>query len=101
MQEKTHQAILIESKDNVAVAIENLEKSSQVVVKGKDYFTVKLLESVKFGHKFATRPILAGDKIIKYGHIIGIALENIEIGQHVHDHNIGGTRGRGDLNKSQ
>ncbi|MDP1993088.1 MAG: SAF domain-containing protein [Syntrophales bacterium] len=37
-----------------------------------------------------------GDLIVKYGEPIGIATQDIRIGQHVHVHNLESARGRGD-----
>ncbi|MBE6602176.1 MAG: altronate dehydratase [Ruminococcaceae bacterium] len=40
------------------------------------------------GHKYAVRPILAGEQIIKYGYPIGVAAADIQKGEHVHSHNM-------------
>lgn len=40
------------------------------------------------GHKYAVRPIKKDDKVIKYGQVIGIATEDIGVGEHVHSHNM-------------
>jgi altronate dehydratase small subunit len=45
----------------------------------------------------ALRPIEAGELVLKYGQTIGRAGARIEPGEHVHVHNVEGTRGRGDL----
>lgn len=42
---------------------------------------------------------MKGDTVWKYGQSIGKATENIEVGDHVHVHNIEPLRGRGDLSK--
>ena len=39
------------------------------------------------GHKYAIRPIKAGENVIKYGNPIGHATVDIETGEHVHTHN--------------
>ena len=36
----------------------------------------------------AIKPIAKGEKIIKYGELIGIAGSDIKPGQHVHVHNV-------------
>lgn len=43
---------------------------------------------VQAGHKLAARPIAAGELIRKYDTVIGVALRNIDIGDHVHTHNM-------------
>ena len=40
------------------------------------------------GHKFAIRPIKAGEPIVKYGFTIGFAKTYIAVGEHVHTHNV-------------
>ena len=40
------------------------------------------------GHKYATTYIKKGDNVIKYGSPIGHATEDINIGDHVHSHNL-------------
>ena len=46
------------------------------------------LSQIPFGHKMSTRIILEGEPIIKYGQIIGYAKNNINLGEHLHTHNI-------------
>lgn len=48
--------------------------------------TVKV--SLENGHKYALRPIAAGEQVIKYGFPIGFATELIAEGAHVHTHNL-------------
>ncbi len=43
--------------------------------------------------------IPVGDGVIKYGEIIGRATCDIDVGDHVHVHNVESQRGRGDLLK--
>ncbi len=40
------------------------------------------------GHKYAKVSIKKGEKVIKYGFSIGVAAEDIEVGEHVHSHNL-------------
>ncbi|MBQ6824307.1 MAG: altronate dehydratase [Clostridia bacterium] len=40
------------------------------------------------GHKYAIRPIAAGENVIKYGNPIGHATADIAVGDHVHTHNL-------------
>ncbi len=48
-----------------------------------------LREDVPLGHKIALRDIGKGDLVLKYGHVIGTAIQHISSGQHVHLHNLG------------
>lgn len=47
-----------------------------------------MLEGDKRGHKLAACPIAAGEKVIKYGHSIGVATQDIAAGEWVHSHNL-------------
>lgn len=40
------------------------------------------------GHKYAVRDIKKGEKVIKYGFSIGIAVQDITAGEHIHTHNL-------------
>ncbi len=40
------------------------------------------------GHKYATRDIVCGENIVKYGNPIGHATSDIKCGEHVHTHNM-------------
>lgn len=55
-----------------------------------DRFTqegLSLAGPVPFGHKAARRAIAQGQPVIKYGVVIGVASQPIQIGEHVHVHN--------------
>lgn len=43
---------------------------------------------VPVGHKIAVRAVAQGDPVIKYGHVIGYATQDIAVGDHVHSHNL-------------
>ena len=87
-------ALVISDRDNVATALEPLEKGRQLDVAG---VVVTTIEAIASGHKVALRSIAAGDAVIKYGSPIGVATADIAAGAHVHTHNLASTRGRGDL----
>lgn len=91
-------AIVIHEKDNVATALRDLESGASAAVGSGDRIDrLTLVDAVTFGHKFAVRPIAAGEDIVKYGEIIGRATVAIGAGAHAHVHNIESLRGRGDL----
>ncbi|MDD2573539.1 MAG: UxaA family hydrolase [Bacillota bacterium] len=85
--------LVINEKDNVGIALADLPEKSEVKA-GEHIVSVK--ERVPFGHKVSLRDIKKGEKIIKYGEVIGEAIEDIKAGSHVHIHNMAGLRGRGD-----
>lgn len=73
--------IIISPLDSVAVALVPLKKGEQAE-------GVTLIEDIEKGHKFALKPIKAGEQVIKYGEIIGRATRDISVGEHVHSHNM-------------
>lgn len=90
-------ALTIHNQDQVATALRDLSKGDTAWIRhGEKLISIKLLESVTFGHKIAITSISKGSVVRKYGEIIGRATEEIEAGMHVHVHNVEGIRGRGD-----
>lgn len=82
-------SILINNKDNVVTSLELIEKCSNVVYKNENQtLSIKAIDSVPSYHKIATKDISKGEYIYKYGEIIGAAIIDIKIGQHVSHLNI-------------
>jgi len=88
-------AVVLNLKDNVGVALTDLESGAELDLKvnGRT-LSVKLAEPIAYQHKFSVAQIDSGSKILKYGEVIGEATRNIEPGQHVHIHNMVGLRAR-------
>ena len=72
--------IKLNSNDNVATAFNN-------IAKGEITQHIKVENDIPKGHKIALKKILKGEKIIKYDQIIGLARNDINIGEHVHVEN--------------
>ncbi|MGE5620071.1 MAG: UxaA family hydrolase [Sphingomonadaceae bacterium] len=90
------QALVIDPKDSVAVALADLPAGQQCAVRvGDDTLKVELREKIPFGHKFALFKIRKGERVLKYGEVIGEATHDIEPGAWVHVHNLVSRRGRG------
>jgi len=85
--------IILDDRDNVATAIEDIPEGAKVVSKGGESTTV---EPIPFGHKVALVDLPDGTEILKYGEPIGLALGDIGQGACVHVHNVDSQRGRGD-----
>lgn len=87
-------ALRLKPGDNVAVCLLGVEAGSEL-----DFGDVQVTAAVAIpaGHKIALRAITASELIVKYGQTIGKAVVTIGPGEHVHVHNVEGTRGRGDL----
>ena len=82
-------AMIIDVKDNVAVAIEPITKGETVtyVCEGKEV-TLTAAQDITIYHKLARVDITKGEPIVKYGEHIGIAGCDIKAGEHVHVHNV-------------
>ncbi len=76
--------LTLHSDDNVAVALADISAGEIDNVTG-----LKVLQSVKQGHKIATVAISAGHKVQRYGQTIGQATADIAAGEHVHVQNLG------------
>ena len=77
--------IQIHQNDNVAVALKPIAKGTVLSVAGTE---VTAAEDIPQGHKFAIKPIKAGEAVIKYGFRIGNAKEDIGVGAWIHVHNV-------------
>jgi altronate hydrolase len=78
----TPRFVRLQPQDNVVVAAVSLPTGTALDTEG---VTVKRV--VPMGHKVATRPIPAGQAVLKFGQIIGYATQDIAPGEHVHVHN--------------
>jgi altronate hydrolase len=78
-------ALCIAAGDDVAVAVRDIDAGTAIPVAGR---TIRLLQDIPRGHKFAVRDIAAGAPIRKYGAPIGSATQDIARGAHVHSHNL-------------
>src|SRR4051812_15870717 len=77
--------IVLHVNDNVAIARVALSPGNQIEVGGTP---IDVTTAVPAGHKVATRAILVGNPVFRYGEIIGYATEYIKPGDHVHVHNL-------------
>ncbi len=80
-------AMIIDAKDNVAVAIEPIQKGDAVELRSGGT-GVTATEDITIYHKIAIRDIPKGEPVVKYGEHIGLAAEDIPAGSHVHTHNV-------------
>ena len=71
--------------DDVAVARGDIAEGQPVSADG---ISLIARQAVPSGHKIALRPVLAGQRVLKYGQTIGQATQAIEPGDHVHVHNL-------------
>jgi altronate dehydratase len=77
--------ILLSPRDNVMVVGRAIAAGESIQVSGAE---VRAERDLPLGHKVACRVIEAGEKVMKYSAPIGSATRRIEIGEHVHIHNL-------------
>ena len=94
MESKTASAVVISEKDNVATATRAIKAGEKLAVRvGERGVEIAIKNDIKFLHKFALKDIKKGDKIFKYGMLMGEATADIFRGEHVHVHNVRSLRG--------
>ena len=76
------QIIKLSEDDNIAVSPMDIPENVLIEV-----HNIKTQTKIPQGHKISIKEIKKGEKIFKYGQIIGEATTNINIGEHVHNHN--------------
>lgn len=93
-------AIVLDRSDNVATLVDPGKNGENTSLRGSGSGHVVLASDIPYGHKVAVRSIAQGEAICKYGKVIGRATASIDVGEHVHVHNVEALRGRGDAKES-
>jgi altronate hydrolase len=75
---KQERVLRLSPKDNVVVALSDLQKGEQIAFSGSTY---TLATSVPAKHKFATESLAPGDEIVMYGVLVGKAMKPIQQGE--------------------
>ena len=88
-------ALVLDKKDNVAVALNDLEPGDECTVAGDDgqKYQVTAIEKISFGHKFALADLGPDAPVYKYGEEIGKMKTAIRKGGWIHNHNLYCERG--------
>lgn len=77
--------LLTVPEDNCLIVCARLAAGEAVLIEGQ---TVTLPQPIAIGHKLARRDIQKGEKILRYGAVIGSAIVDIARGDHIHTHNL-------------
>lgn len=89
LMEPMKSAYVINTRDNVAVALEVIDKGEKVPVIGESALgEIEAADAIPKGHKIALSDIAGGAPIVKYGIVIGRATAQIKKGSWVHLHNM-------------
>lgn len=79
-------AILLDGRDNVATCTSPAQTGDTIKILGGD--EISCVEDIPAWHKVALKKIVRGEKIFKYGEIIGEASSDIDCGAWVSHENI-------------
>jgi hypothetical protein len=77
--------LLLNPADNCLVACRALPAGERLLIDGR---AVTLPRPVAMAHKLARRPLAVGDKVLRYGAVIGSVQRPIAIGEHIHTDNL-------------
>lgn len=77
--------LLLAPQDNCVAVAASLDAGARLQIDGVE---ITMGAAVGIGHKLARRDIATGEKILKYGAIIGSATQPIARGAHIHLHNL-------------
>jgi (2R)-sulfolactate sulfo-lyase subunit alpha len=88
---KMIQFLVHDEKDSVGVATVDIK--ANVVAQGLTMDThrkleLRVVQEIPLGHKVALKALREGDTVIEYAYDIGKVVAPIQIGQHVHVHNL-------------
>lgn len=83
MTDRRNPTLVMGETDTVALCLTD-------VAPGDPFHSGSLVarEAVPSGHKIAVRLMRAGEPVLKYGQVIGLASCDIAVGEHVHVHNV-------------
>jgi hypothetical protein len=77
--------LLMSPEDNCLIARTPLDAGEALQIDGA---SVTLPESVPLGYKVARRALMAGDKVLRYGAVIGTVTADVAPGAMLHTHNL-------------
>lgn len=84
--------IVHDEGDSVGVVVvESVQQGNNLsgwVLATDESISLKAQDPVPLGHKIALRDIKSGETVVKYGHDVGRAVQDIGRGHHVHVHNL-------------
>ena len=90
MDEMMTNAMIIDEKDTVAVAIEPVAAGETITWLDRSGAaqTVTAVTDIPIYHKLAIKDMAKGEPVVKYGEHIGLAAVDIRKGEHVHVQNV-------------
>ena len=83
--------LIHDANDDVGIAVIDLTPNTDIgsaTLEGEDCGSVHVVDNIPLGHKIALREIPKDKNVIEYGAPIGLAVQTIGKGSHVHIHNL-------------
>jgi len=90
-----HKFLIHQRGDHVGVATSDIDAGENVVgifMDDESMIEVTATGPIPLGHKVAVESVEVGARILKYGTPIGIASQQIQVGDYVHTHNLKSAR---------
>ena len=75
----------LDSRDNVLIALADLNQGEQIQFEGQTY---PLVSNIPAKHKFSTENLGVGDHVIMYGVLVGAAVKPIQRGERLTTSNV-------------
>lgn len=77
--------LLMSPEDNCLIARLHIAAGTEIEIDGH---RVVMPDDIGLGHKAARRALAAGDKVLRYGAVIGTITAPVPAGGHIHTHNL-------------
>jgi (2R)-sulfolactate sulfo-lyase subunit alpha len=80
-----------DAADNVGVAVVDLEAGTDCVGRNladNSKLDARAEQAIPLGHKLALKNFKVGEEVMKYGCVIGVIVQDVAAGNHVHIHNL-------------
>ena len=79
------QLLLLDDRDDIAIATVDLRAGDRATVANT---SLVVRNDIRRGHKVALRRLPTGTDVLRYGEVIGETTADVEVGDHVHVHNL-------------
>ena len=79
------QLLLLDDRDDIAIATVDLKAGDRATIANT---SLVVRNDIRRGHKVALRRLPTGTDVLRYGEVIGETTADVEVGDHVHVHNL-------------
>lgn len=77
--------LLLHPRDNCLIACAPIPAGTRLRL---DAGAITVSQAIALGHKIARHALRRGDKVLRYGAIIGSVTRDVAAGEHLHTHNL-------------